>query len=612
MKKSIFSSLVIILFLYSGFVSGQELEWVKTISVKSESSVVSQIFNLQTDKKGDIAITGSFGGDTLFLEGGKKLFRGKEHSYPSDPNTVKFLAKYGGDGNIKWAKESGFQNFGILSMEPYQPDGEFAIDSSDNISIGSEFYPMAKFAGNGSLLFSKDSTNSKRSSVVRAADANGNTYIASFLYGNVDFDYGFQSQWLSPESMSCWYDVCSEIAVGKYDASGNIIWVKKVGPIGDTAPKTIKIDALGNIYVLRIRGAQDYILKFDNSGNLLWEKMVGSDLLNFEIFNSNIYLVEKVRYTSDVQFSKYDLGGNLVLQKKMTTSGAAVVHSFSVQKSGLYVTGLFQGTMDFDPSDGFNQVTLNSTRQFVAKYDLNFNLSKVNFLGFETMNTKIDIDLSGNIILYGQISNVSGDVDLGPGVTNISASGLQETFFIAKYSQPKEKSAQSISWDQIGNKTIEDKEIEIHATGGASGNPVRLRITTMPSSGVATISGNTITVLGPGDVTVWATQDGNDDYFAAFDLSQTFNISVVSSLSSITKEQIIVFPNPSKEEFYLTGNSKAINKIEMTDLQGKFVSFNKEWSGEGFKVSLKENKSGIYLLKVYSDEKVEYKKITIE
>ncbi len=599
MKNSIFRSFAIILFLYSGFASGQELKWSKTIPIRASTDpdwfLSTGIYNLQTGKDGGIVITGSFFEDTLILGENTKVFRSKQPSATiSGPNKVNFIAKYSKEGNIEWAKDLGF-DYSILTAEnlvgdPLR-DGEFAIDSLDNISIGSEFYPMAKLSSEGSFIYKKDSADITSRMVVRAADKYGNTYVASFLYSQTDFDYGPGWYYLSPHKNLCGVgiDICSEIVLGKYDANGKMIWAKKVGQIGDTGPEAIKTDALGNIYLLSIRRGQ-HIHKFDSNGNLLWEKQIGlgySDLKKFEIDNSSIYLIEGNDLT------KYDLDGNQTLKRNLNIGNRDIeLHSFTIHKSKFYVSGNYD------------------SKGFVAEYDLSFNLNKVSFLDFGILNTKIDIDHSGDLILYGHIRNVSGDLDFGPGVSNISAIGLQETYFIAKYSLPKEKPVQHITWLPIGDRTIDEGTIELQATGGPSGNPVIFKMTTIPSTGVAVLEGNIITILGPGKVTVWATQAGNDDYYGAIDLSQTFDIAVVSNLSKAAKEQIIVFPNPSKDAFYLNGNS--ITNIEITDLQGKSVSYNKEWSNEDFKVSLKMNKSGIYLLKVYSDEKVEYHKITME
>ncbi len=599
MKKSIFRSYVIILFLYSGFANAQELKWVKTIPIQPSPDqdwfLSPEIYNLQTGKDGGIVITGSFFEDTLILGENTKVFRSKEPATYPGPNKVNFIAKYSKDGTIQWAKDLGI-DYSLLPVESLVGDrlrdGEFAIDSSDNISIGSEFYPLAKLSKEGSFIYKKDSADISRM-IVRAADKHGNTYVASILISQKDFDYGPGSFYLSPEKNLCGVDitVCSEIVLAKYDPNGNMIWAKKVGQIGDAGPEAIKTDAWGNIYLVSRRRGR-YIHKFDNSGELLWEKQVASiysNLKNIELDNSNLYQIE------GNNLSKYDLNGNLVLTQKLNFGNRETyLHSFTIQNSKFYVSGNYDN------------------KGFIAEYDLYFNLKKVNNLDFETINTKIDIDPSGDLIWYGHIKNVSGDIDFGPGISNISAIGLQETYFIAKYSLPKQKPVQTITWLPIGDRTINEGIIELQATGGPSGNPVVFSMTTVPSEGVAFLQDNIITILGPGKVTVWATQAGNDDYYAAIDLSQTFDIAVVSNLSKTVKEQIKVFPNPSKDVFYLNGNSNTITNIEITDLQGKSVSFNKEWSNEGLKVSLKMNKSGIYLLKVYSDEKVEYHKITME
>ncbi|MBO9701907.1 MAG: T9SS type A sorting domain-containing protein [Sporocytophaga sp.] len=600
MKKYLF----LILFFLGHWAISQKLEWARTIHVQELNpgyQYESQIFDLQIDKQGDILFSGAFLGDTLYLDEVNKLFRSKALPYPTDPNYVNFITKLDRDGKVKWGKETGFTYQNILYHVPAR-GVQISLDSLDNVSLGTEFYPMAKLRANGSLLFAKDSSNLNSSENFRASDNNGNTYVfrSTSDFFKADYDYGPKVKNLPNDFSICFEEVCTEVALAKYDSYGNLIWVTRVSPRDFTYEKSIILDSQKNIYLLFSRNFKDYLAKFDNNGGKLWEKSVG-DASSITIHNSRIYTEGEI----------YDLDGTVIGNLLFgSNEGNAVVECFSIDNTGRYVLGKFSGTVDFDPGVGVQSFTSASEKGYLAKYDLEGNLEWVHALSFLVLGAKINIDSTGNIIIIGEIQNESADLDFSAEQHIVTAS--PRAFFIAKYSQPKEKSPQFISWDQIGDKTIEDKEIEINATGGASGNPVRLSIATIPSSGVATINGNIITVLGPGDVTVWASQDGNDDYFVAFDLSQTFNISVVSSLSTIAKEQINVFPNPLKDEFFISGNLRAINSIELTDLQGKAVSFNKELSNENLKVSLKANKSGIYLLKVYTDEKVEYRKITIE
>jgi hypothetical protein len=68
MNKYIFLTL----FLLTQSLYGQELKWVKTLTVK-DSTLPWRLFNLGSDKQGNVILTGIFAHDTLYYENNKKL-----------------------------------------------------------------------------------------------------------------------------------------------------------------------------------------------------------------------------------------------------------------------------------------------------------------------------------------------------------------------------------------------------------------------------------------------------------------------------------------------------------------------------------------------------------
>ncbi|MEJ0032230.1 MAG: ELWxxDGT repeat protein [Bacteroidota bacterium] len=129
--------------------------------------------------------------------------------------------------------------------------------------------------------------------------------------------------------------------------------------------------------------------------------------------------------------------------------------------------------------------------------------------------------------------------DLNPGkdgsmVTDNPSSSIttiykDKVFFIANapslgaeqiwWHDPLASISQIVFMDNISNKTFGDTSFTLNATA-SSGLPVTFSIL----SGPATISGNTLTITGTGDVHVKATQPGNNDFSAAFS-DQMFTVS---------------------------------------------------------------------------------------
>jgi hypothetical protein len=94
-----------------------------------------------------------------------------------------------------------------------------------------------------------------------------------------------------------------------------------------------------------------------------------------------------------------------------------------------------------------------------------------------------------------------------PGFTN----AISDTFTVAQASQ-------TITFAPLPNRNVGD--VFTVSAVASSGLPVTFTIVTGP----ATISGNTITVTNAGEVTVRASQAGDENFLAALDVDQTFTV----------------------------------------------------------------------------------------
>lgn len=91
------------------------------------------------------------------------------------------------------------------------------------------------------------------------------------------------------------------------------------------------------------------------------------------------------------------------------------------------------------------------------------------------------------------------------------------------------KAHQTITFDAIPDKTYGDAPFTVDPTVDST-----LAVTTVITSGPATISGNTITITGAGLVTVTASQAGDDNHFAATDVVRTFNVAKAKPTVNVT------------------------------------------------------------------------------
>lgn len=179
-------------------------------------------------------------------------------------------------------------------------------------------------------------------------------------------------------------------------------WVK-----GFTAPTEeynngigITHDSSGNVYVT---GYFDNTTDFDT----------GAGTTNLTAVNLD-----------DAFVSKLDSSGNLVWVKQLGGTGRETGYAVAVDLSGnVYTTGYFQGTVDFDPGAGTEELTpLGSRDIFISKLDSSGNFVWVKQLGGASAGTNVAslvLDSTGdNIFLTGTFTGTT-DFDPGAGTANL-------------------------------------------------------------------------------------------------------------------------------------------------------------------------------------------------
>ena len=121
-----------------------------------------------------------------------------------------------------------------------------------------------------------------------AIDSSGNCYATGWIQDTAYFD---------PDHRPLISDGNLNGFLVKYDANGNILWLKKFSGPADVAPNGLAIDAFGNCFVtgafldtvkfptlsgsfdLSSAGSADiFIAKYDSNGNFIWAKRAGGTL----------------------------------------------------------------------------------------------------------------------------------------------------------------------------------------------------------------------------------------------------------------------------------------------------------------------------------------------
>jgi hypothetical protein len=241
---------------------------------------------------------------------------------------------------------------------------------------------LSKFDSSGNFDWARTwgASDDDQGSAV-ALDESGDEYVTGMFNGTVDFNPG---SGVDSHTSNSWYDAF----LSKFDSSGNFMWALTWGGSGDDSGFDIAVDGSGDVYVTgwfydiadfdtgsgidnhTSNGQGDILLsKFDSSGNFKWAQTwggIGEDWGNGVAVDGSgdVYVTG-----GKIGIPPFDPGVSNMILKKFDSSGI-VKWSHELGEAGgygvagdgsgnAYVTGCFDGTVDFDPSLGVDNHTSN-------------------------------------------------------------------------------------------------------------------------------------------------------------------------------------------------------------------------------------------------------------
>lgn len=433
-------------------------------------------YGAECDSEGNIYITGYFFGQVDFDTGDGELILNSNGSRDA------FLLKLNPLGDFMWAFSWGANDhdFGyavdIDSYDDIYVTGYFAntVDFDPGPSVvehtanGGRDVFLVKYDSDGNLVWvhtwgGGDEDVGQNMWI----DGNDNVYVGGHFDGTVDFDPG-------PGVVEYTSNGAAEAYISKFDIDGNLQWARAWGGTGNDKVYSVTTDSIGNVLITgyfrytvdfdfgdgedlhtSLGSREGYLLKLDSNGDYIWARSwggTGEDLGEGVSVGpgDNIYIAgdfsnvvdfdpgpgEDIHISNgawDISLSKFNPDGDFEWARTWGSSKTDDVHRISIRGGNVFITGHYNDTTDFDPSDeGVDNHTSNGlTDFFLSKYDCfgNYNWTR-SWGGTNSDYSRcVTSDYLGNLFIVGGFG-ASADMDPGPGEEIHYCNGNRDCFVI--------------------------------------------------------------------------------------------------------------------------------------------------------------------------------------
>lgn len=387
-------------------------QYAKRLGGPNEDVVV----DIAVDVSGNVYITGYFSGTADFDPGAGIV------ALTSSGGEDMFIAKYDASGNYLFAKafgNSGNDNANSIALDGLgniYVTGSFSgmVDFDPGAGIatltatGDEDIFIARYDPSGNYGYAKAMEGSSMSVSAGndiVVDGSGNIYITGYFEDIVDFDPGAAVATLISAGEA-------DVFIAKHDAMGNYVYAKRIGGTDDDSGAGIGIDASGNVYVTGFfTGTADF------------DPGAGTTNLTSAGF-------------TDIFVAGYDASGNYAYANRFGSTSLDFGRDIAVDATGnTYVTGHFDGTVDFDPSNGSAALTTaGGDDVLIARYDASGNYVYAKAVGGGGIDNgnSIAINGSGNAYVTG-IFGFTADFDPGAGTATLTIQGNKLNAFVCGF-----------------------------------------------------------------------------------------------------------------------------------------------------------------------------------
>jgi hypothetical protein len=174
---------------------------------------------------------------------------------------------------------------------------------------------------------------------------------------------------------------------------------------------------------------------------------------------------------------------------------------------------------------------------------------------------------------------------------------------------PVLKSNQTILFETIETQTS-PSSFTLSATATSS-LPVIFKLTSVPV-GIANLEGKVVTLLEAGQVTVTASQPGNDKYNPAQEVVRTFRVEKALGTKEDLASSINIYPIPASEDMFIELPSiLSESNLTILNYQGKSVKQTQTKGDTIIRINIQSLQTGLYIIKIQNNKYNLTKKILI-
>lgn len=389
------------------------LLWIKSLT---SSLSYTSIDGIAVDNNMNVYVTGTFDENVDFDPGPGTLYMtptGFGSSYILKLNSngqlvwVKFLDGINGSAYAKAITLDNNNNVYVSGSF----DGQLDFDPGSGVQLSTASSSdgfILKLDASGNYIWNQDFTSTSYCNPISVAANNNGVYLTGYYLDQTDFDPGTGTQMGTSNNSSF------DAFIVRLDPQGNYIQHFLVGGPEDDMPQTIRVDANGNMFVCgnysgtcdfdpsngfyplsSNAGTQDpFIMKINANGSFGWagllsgpnsEQIMDMDLDPLGNVYTTGYFSDSIDLDPGVGISQSVTNGvEDIFYSKISNAGGYMTgghlgaifpdggFSLKMRNYGIYVNGLYSGTVDFNPAPSTNTLTsmyAGSNDMFIYRWD---------------------------------------------------------------------------------------------------------------------------------------------------------------------------------------------------------------------------------------------------